>query len=62
MPLNYIELSFKGSPMILDSSLDLGSIQDESPEQRFDRLLSVPEYAEEVYSYLRELEVKYFEI
>jgi len=49
----------KGSPMILDSSLDLGSIEDESPEQRFDRLLSVPEYAEEVYSYLREFEQKH---
>lgn len=49
----------KGSPMILDSSLDFESLQDESPEQRFDRLLSVPEYAEEVYTYLRDLEQKH---
>ena len=45
------------SPMVLDQSMDYSRIQDETPEQRFDRLLSVPEYADEVYTYLRELEV-----
>lgn len=49
----------KDSPMVLDNSVDLGRVQDESPEQRFDRLLSVPEYADEVYTYLRELERKH---
>jgi len=49
----------KGSPMVLDNSVDLGRVQDESPEQRFDRLLSVTEYADEVYTYLREFEKKH---
>lgn len=48
------EDSFADSPMILDSSAcrDLA-------EEHFSRILCVPEYAEEIYSYLLEFETKY---
>jgi len=47
-----------GSPMVLDASLDC-SRKEETPDQRFERLLAVPEYANDVHTYLRQFEKKH---
>lgn len=47
-----------GSPMVLDASLD-SSRKEETPDQRFERLLAVPEYSSDVYTYLRQFEKKH---
>lgn len=56
--VNEIESSPCDSPMVLDTSICEGKTL-ESPDERFDRLLSVTEYKEDVYTYLREAELKH---
>lgn len=46
------------SPMLLDTSLDLHRVE-ETPEQRLDKILTVPEYTDEIYEFLRQSEAKY---
>lgn len=45
-----------GSPMVLDSSIEVN--QEETAESRFRRVLTVPEYSDDIYTYLRESELR----
>lgn len=48
----------KESPMLLDTSMDLHRVE-ETPEQRLDKILTVPEYTDEIYEFLRQSEGKF---
>lgn len=48
------------SPMVLDTSLDHSRMQhEETPGERLENLLMCSDYAEEIYSYMREQEMKH---
>lgn len=47
------------SPMLLDTSLDLHRLSEDSTEQRLDKILTVPEYTDEIYEYLRKAEGRF---
>lgn len=46
--------------MVMDMSMDQHHMQqDEKPESRLDRLLMCSDYAEEIYRYLRDMEMRH---
>lgn len=47
---------FLDSPMVLDSTIE--EIEEPTPLDRESIITTVPEYATEIYSYLRDAEVK----
>lgn len=50
------------SPMVLDTSLDQHRMHqdvEQTPEERLDALLMCSDYAEEIYRYMRELELRH---
>ena len=51
---------FAESPMVLDTSIDPHHMQhEETPSERLDNLLMCSDYAEEIYQYMREQELKH---
>ena len=45
--------------MLLDTSVSVHKTIEETAEERFNRVLTVPEYSDEIYTYLREAEVDF---
>ncbi len=46
------------SPMVLDTSMvDVERQREQTAEERLNSILTVPEYTDDIYKYLRQLEV-----